>query len=495
MASHLASTQWVARAGVAARRRAVWLLAPLAAALAWWAGSAAPVQGTHRSLAIGTAIVSAVIPILWTIVPTRVRTGFLTIELPLILLLVSTLVLRSRTASSLEYNPLDPAAQFRVLCVFAAAVLGLLAYSSAKVDSDRRLPLSLKVYCLYVIVVFLGAPLSFNLFLTAYRGVELAVGVLVVVGAWKLHGRRIIPRFETVLFWYVVALIGSAWLGLLLFPGEAALKFENTLVPIQFQLNGVEPLIPANGLGLLGVILALWAPLRTWSPWRERILSRRAAILLCLLGVATVLATQYRTGYIALTSGFLVLLFVKRRWLGVTLLVIAVGALLSWKPTLLTKSEPYVLRGQTVAQAEQLSGRLNFWAAAIPVWETSPLLGRGLLTASRFEVLAPLGFDSTSTIHSTWVEVLVGTGVVGTTLLFVSLAATVYLAFGAVRRSNWALPLVLLTALVVRSVTGSTIEVFDFPAVLFLWIGLAVADNAGLTQSDRRAEVARSLSL
>jgi O-antigen ligase len=489
------TAQWLARVRVTARRRAVWLLAPFAAALAWWAGSAAPIQGTHRSLATGLAIVSVVIPILWALVPTRVRAGFLSIELPLILLLVSTLVLRSRTAASLEYDPLDPAAQFRVLCVFAAAVLGIFAYSRAQANSDRRLPMPLKMYCLYVIVVFLGAPLSLNLLLTAYRGVELAVGALVIIAAWKLHGRQMIPRFETVLFWFVVALIASAWLGLLLFPGEAASKFTNTLVPIQWQLNGVEPQIPANGLGLLGVILALWAPLRTWSPWRERILSRGAATLLCVLGVATVLAAQYRTGYIALTSGFLVLLFAKRRWLGLTLLVIAVAGLLSWKPSLLTESEPYVLRGQSVAEAEQLSGRLNFWAASIPVWETSPLLGRGLLTATRYEVLAPLGFDSTSSIHSTWVEALVGTGVAGTTLLFVSLAATVYLAVRAVRRSNWVLPVVLLAALVVRSFTGSSVELFDFPVPLFLWMGLALWDLTRLTGGDWRAEAEKSLVL
>jgi hypothetical protein len=47
-----------------------------------------------------------------------------------------------------------------------------------------------------------------------------------------------------------------------------------------------------------------------------------------------------------------------------------------------------------------LSSRVDWWGAAIPVWRTSPLLGRGL-TGTRFEVLEPLGEDTTSSIHST----------------------------------------------------------------------------------------------
>ena len=88
--------------------------------------------------------------------------------------------------------------------------------------------------------------------------------------------------------------------------------------------------------------------------------------------------------------------------------------------SLVQEAEPFALRGQTTEQASQLSDRVDFWAAAIPVWEESPLTLEGLLTATRFEVLAPLGLEYTAGIHSTWVEALVGTGLIGLSLLSLS---------------------------------------------------------------------------
>ena len=65
-------------------------------------------------------------------------------------------------------------------------------------------------------------------------------------------------------------------------------------------------------------------------------------------------------------------------------------------------------------------GGSDYWSAAIPVWKESPLIGSGLLTATRFEVLNNLGHGAISTIHGTWIEALVGTGVIGLAFLLAS---------------------------------------------------------------------------
>ena len=97
--------------------------------------------------------------------------------------------------------------------------------------------------------------------------------------------------------------------------------------------------------------------------------------------------------------------------------------------SLVGEVEPYALRGQTPEEARELSSRLDYWSAALPVWRESPLIGKGLLTGTRFEVLAPLGLTFTSGIHSTWVEALVGTGVIGLALVSLSFLITFKRAF------------------------------------------------------------------
>jgi O-antigen ligase len=124
-------------------------------------------------------------------------------------------------------------------------------------------------------------------------------------------------------------------------------------------------------------------------------------------------------------------------------------------PALVRETEPILQRGATVEVISSLSGRLNYWDAALPVWKESPLLGKGLLTASRFQVLAKLGSLYTSSIHGTWVEALVGTGLVGVCLLAASFLICLVRAFAeALRPAGRIVPLVLLAVVLVRSITG-----------------------------------------
>jgi O-antigen ligase len=479
-------TRWIKVLGRSAR----WLLLPLGLVLAWWAGSAAPLEGGRRTLALTLAFAAAAGPVAWALIPSRLRQGFLSIELPILLLLVSTLTLRIRTAADLAYNPLDPAAQFRVLCVLTAGLLGAVAFTRpGSRTAAQRLPSPFFLYAIYIVVVFLGAWLSVNLTLTAYRAVELLAGVLVVAGAWKSHGRGAIPRMEATLYWFAVALIASAWIGALLAPSLAFQGFKNRAVPVQLELVGIFPAISSNGLGELGVFLTFWSLLRTRVPWRSRTRPSRLAFFLTGVGLITLLTAQYRTGYVAVVVGLIVVLVAARRWVPATLLVLLTAAVLSWFPSIVTEATPYALRGQTVQEAQGLSGRVDWWAASIPVWQKSPFLGKGLLTATRFEVLAPLGEVTTSGIHSTWVEALVGTGIVGVAMILLALAWAWRHAVRAARGPDrWILPIVLVSLITVRSITGTTIEVFGFDVLVFLWLSLALAAYpAGSTQAPIQA--------
>jgi O-antigen ligase len=70
---------------------------------------------------------------------------------------------------------------------------------------------------------------------------------------------------------------------------------------------------------------------------------------------------------------------------------------------------------------ESLSGRLEWWQVAMEKFTDYPFTGLGMWAAARFGVLAKLGFTQTATIHSDWVEIIVGTGAWGVTPVIILL--------------------------------------------------------------------------
>ena len=462
------------------------VLAPVCLAVACWLGITMATGGNRRYALIALAAIVVIARPVKIFIDRRVGPGALAIELPILLLVASTLVWRQRAATALAANPLDSAAQFRVLFVGLALILGIAALTSPpRPEATFRARLTtfpFRTYLCYLGVVLLGVASSVKPTLTLYRAVEVATGCIVLLGAYRAFGNAAARRIEATLYWSTVALVGSIWLGRVLWPDQAIARPLNEAVPLKWELTGVYPQFAANSVGALGALLAVWSLCRYINP--RRYPGRRGfALFLTLVGIATTIAAQYRTGYIAVVASMLVVFWLRRRILFVALAVTALFFVL-WSPSLVTDAEPYVLRGQTTDEAQELSGRVDYWSAAIPVWEKSPIIGRGLWTASRYEVLEPLGLENTASVHSTWVEGLVGTGVVGVSLLAVAVLSTVARAWRVARSHRWAPigPLALMIMLLVRSTTGNLFESFGHEQLVFLAIALALEDRVKLAR-------------
>ena len=438
--------------------------------------------GLWRMLALGGAALGLGASLSSVVVAKRVLRAVLFVEVPVLLLLASSLVWRARTTDDIAADPLDAAGQIRVGCVGLAGLLALtaLVWPSRTEARVGRVALPFRLYGAYVLVVFAGAPLSVQPLLTAYRGVELATAVLVLLAARQSVGLEAIGRIGTTLFWFLVALVGSVWAGVLVFPSLAVQPLLNEAAPIPWNVQGVYPSIASNGVGTLGVTLTIWSLARARPGGGGRPLRPALAYALAAVGVVTLGASQYRTGYGALAIGVAVLLALRnRRMLLVAVLLGSAIWMAFLGPQLVEQAAPFLLRGQTAEEARGLTSRVEWWEASIPVWEKSPLVGRGLLTGTRFEVLARLGLRDTGGIHSTWVEVLVGTGLIGLGLLLASAAVSVRRALTlALTPGGAVLPLLLLTVMLVRSVTGNTFESFQgLETVTFMWLALSLGDG------------------
>ena len=425
--------------------------------------------------------------------------GYWAVEVPVLLLLISTLVFRLRDAQALAANPLDQAAIFRVGCVGSALLLGWIALmlpGRSHLDDqgtrERLTSRPFRLFSLYVLVVFVGALTSVLPLLTAYRGVELATLLVVYAGARRAVGPAATRRIENTLYGWIIASLALVWMEALLFPQEA---FVHITSPIPVQLQGVYPAISSNGVGGLGALLALWSLGRlgrgTEGP------RSRLNVPLAVLGLLTLVAGQYRTGYVATMLGLVLLLALWKRLALSGLLLLSAALVALSGPLLLARAQPYILRGQSQQQASQLSGRLYFWELAIPVWKRSPLIGRGLITASRFEVLAPAGLGGTSTIHGTWIEALLGTGIIGVGLLGASVLVTwrraLVASFGQATRDRRVVPVLILTTLSVQSLTGSDFAVFGFGTLLYVAVALSLRDASPYHEPPGKGQKSTSL--
>lgn len=385
------------------------------------------------------------------------------LEIPLTLLLTSTLVWRVRDVSAITSQPLDPAGLLRVALLCTAAGLALLSVplqSTARFLRGASLP-----YLMYALVALVSALLATHIGLALFRAAELALGIFIVAAAvasdpdhWRTRALRVLLGFTSISLLIV-------FLEAVIVPDLALRPISDYgpfAAPFNFRLEGVFPHAAANTVGTYGVFLIL---LTIYAAHSRFLTSRIRAVLLCL-GVAAVLLSQYRTGYLALAGVSLLLALVNRRYRSAAVLAVLGIVLTAAFVSPATFVEPIrglLFRGQTPEMLTSLTGREQFWDAALTVWAQSPWFGLGLSSGTRFDVLAHLGYGTVSTIHSTWIEALVGTGLLGISLLASAFAFTCFQAF----RLRLLFPMMVLVALLVRSTTGTTVELMGYQAVLF----------------------------
>ena len=420
----------------------------------------------------GTAVLAAVA--LRIRIPSQ--PGVLIVEVPTVLLALSSLVFRMRDTNSISSNPLDGAGLFRLGCLGIATLLCVMALLQTDLAGGMR---SLRkarpvwTYVGYIAVTAIGITASVFPLLTTFRVLNLALAFLVVITAYLTLGGPGLERLEKTIFWFMVVHMATVWLGVVMFPSDAIRPAS----PIPFRIEGVMPAMASDRLGEYGVLIFFWCFAARNGTFGDRVVSsRRLALLLMGFGLACLLAAQYRTGYIAIVAGMLLVLALRGRQVLAALIALFGYLTLTYGAILLAPLFSFLLRGQSVELASKLSGRTNLWAAAIDIWKTSPFIGGGLETASRFQVLDSLDRGFTGSVHGTWIEALVGTGVVGITLLGVTLLFAIYRAYLMAARGGRWVPILLITVLAVRSITGSSIETFGVEGMLFMAMLMAVRD-------------------
>jgi O-antigen ligase len=254
------------------------------------------------------------------------------------------------------------------------------------------------------------------------------------------------------------------WIEAVVVPARA---WSPTVSAIPYELQGYLPQYSSNTVGLFGGLLALYG-------LAEAGRTRRANTLALVGGLATLVASQYRTGIVAFIVVGLCVLWKRRPGRVAVLVVAAVPIVVGLGWGRISEQSAQIFEKGRPELVGSLDSRTVYWRAAEPFIRQRPLLGWGLNVQSR-RVLSSLGDQTTSTIHSTWVEALLGTGIVGTSLLALAVVSALRQALRS-RGSPLGLAVAAMLAFMcVRSITGTTVEIFDVGFLLFVALAFTAA--------------------
>ena len=349
---------------------------------------------------------------------------------------VSALVFRIRMASDIASDPLDGWAIFRVAIdtLVAFVLLGRLALRRTHwLGSMFRGVLG--ALSVFGLVCLASTVWSVFPSWTLYKSVEILVDFALL--ATILEAIDSISDFRDLFNWtwalYGLLLV-AVWVGAVVWPQEALYGEKFEVGTLGLRLQGVMPALSSNDVGTFAAIIGLLALARL-LPISEERFQRSWYGFLLVASVVTMVCSQTRTAITGFLGGvFLILVFTRRRGMGTLLTfvvtplvgIVSMGGLV-WS---------YLERGQTEEQLASLSSRADWWSFAWQTYLERPLLGFGAYAGGRFAVLAKLGLGGTSTMHSDYLEILVGTSFWGMIPFLVALLGTWWLLLRYVRDSS-----------------------------------------------------------
>ena len=229
-------------------------------------------------------------------------------------------------------------------------------------------------------------------------------------------------------------LLVSVWVGVILWPNDALYGQGFPIGILGVRLTGVLPAVSANDVGTYAALLGLVSLTRLLPIAGER--SKRSwYFLLLAASIVTMILAQTRTAIAGFLFGLFLLLWFSRRlglsavmtfFVGPLLVLSSMGGIV-WE---------FLQRGENEQQLQTFSSRLIWWSFAWDKFLERPLTGFGAYAAGRFAVLSNLGLSVTSTMHSDYLEIIVGTGFWGMVSFLAALAGTWWFLYRYLRRSR-----------------------------------------------------------
>lgn len=325
---------------------------------------------------------------------------------------------------------------------------------------------------LYSVFAVISASYASVPFVAAGKAVELLVDVLFGVMIYKLYSIEDAYRSWIMLWGFLTVIMIAVWVSAFMNPRDGFELPAGIFGPL---LQGWIPRLAPNTISQYGANFAIIALNRMLvGPSRirgEKILWG----MYFVFGLLTLGAAQARTSSIAFLFTVFVCLFLHRKWLAMWLTAgtCLVGGIAGGLDQLLS----YLQRNQSSEQVLTLSGRTYYWSVAWNFFTKSKLLGHGFYTSTRVDLTELYKFmkHDLSTVDNTYLEVLLGVGVLGLIPLLIALAMVIRDMFRRLplseKMNGFRIEIICCFVIIVlRSFTGSTFQVHSENLLVFLVI-------------------------
>ena len=343
------------------------------------------------------------------------------LELAWVLLWLGTLSFTQRTAAESLHGGIDAVHMLRF--VFDAAALALTLLNAGRLRVLKWDPITF--FLVYAVLAVVSTLWSVSALATAGKSGELLIGVAIVL--LTLIKRDPLARLLRLIDWIAVllgALLVVVLAGFIVAPESFSVPSAGVL---SRQLG--TPIISSNGISAAGAFLCLLCFARHLMQPRGST-QRLGYLLLYSFFILFPILAQGRTGQAMVVAGTTFLLF--RRTPGIALmLVVPPAAFFAF--TFAGEVATFFTRGQQEAQFTGLSGRLILWQWAWDAFLDEPFLGVGFGVGSRHLFEQGTGYfgETISSVHNGFLEVLLGTGLVGFAFWAVSFLWGIRLAAGS----------------------------------------------------------------
>lgn len=329
----------------------------------------------------------------------------------------------------------------------------------------------------FSLIAIISASWSLGPFISGWKGFEILTLTLAVLSvSYQIRTEQDLRWLLNVLSASLLFVAISVLAGLLLFPSEAIKNPDTTFTEHFFSVRGIVPMLNPSSVGSIGALLFVSAFSKMLvSEKHQKAMSTRGLTIAMGIGIADLLISHSRTPIFAGTIAACLMLFYARK----TRLLIIYGSLGAIALLTTTASEmilSYIYRGQSLESFTSLTGRIGFWEHVINQISSAPIIGHGYYAGQRI-------LFGASTVDNTFLEVLLGTGIVGLIAFSIPIIYGIY----QLRHSRpqtrtianidslWLHATGLLGILLLRSLTAPTFQVMHPLFVVYITVQVAIA--------------------
>jgi O-antigen ligase len=363
--------------------------------------------------------------------------------------------------------------------IFLVSVYGILTHPF----SIRRAGNASRWMVLYSLLAMLSAVYSISPLVSLWKGFE--VLSFVVMGVYLSRYLSTLDDIQWGIDLICVAMLYfsvSVIFSVIISPAQALPKSQGMSGSI---ITGAQSLVPAiypNSVTQFAALLSCLTLCQVLSPSNNG----GKTGLLCILGLGGIVLIlgHSRTSLFGAFIALSVILILGRYIITAIIVgLFVLAGMLVGVGEILTS---YILRGQTEQAFYGMTGRTYYWNQVWEVVLDSPLFGHGFY-AQRIML-------SVSSVDNTYLQILLGLGVVGLIVILVPLGIVAYRLYRDRPHSRtsgqekviWLQLVTIYIIIMMRSITGPTFQDFNINLVLIMLVILSATAFAGIKRASER---------